>query len=277
MRKLLPFFLLSITLCHAQDYGLNEYFENESVSPRWTTLDLDGDGKTWRLQEAQDWTTVLGFSGYVYISDSFDTAANLPLNPNNVLVSPTFIYELPRIKNGGNNSIGISFRIAAADAIKFSESYAVYLLPVNQTFSANETPIYFETLTSGSTSRNIFVDRLDWEIMGKEMKLYFRHFNSPNQKALVIDDIRNFNTTMSVNDVAQKNKTVISPNPAKHFIKVNLKDETVRKLEIIDISGRAQDVALTNGELDVRKLNAGIYFIRIDTDKSSYVNKFIKE
>ncbi len=277
MKKFLPVFLLSFVLGHAQNYGLSENFENESASPRWTTLDLDGDGKTWRLQEAQDWTTALGFSGYVYISDSFDAAANLPLNPNNVLVSPTFIYESPRIKNGGINTIGIAFRIAAADAIKFSESYAVYLLQADQTFSANETPIYFETLTSGSTSRNIFVDRFDWEIMGKEMKLYFRHFNSPNQKSLVIDDVSNFNTTMSVDDVAQKNKIVISPNPAKHFIKVNLKDETMRKLEIIDITGRAQDVTITNGEVDVRKLNAGIYFIRIDTDKSSYVNKFIKE
>lgn len=277
MTKLLPIFLLSFALGHSQDYGLNENFENESASPRWTTLDLDGDGRSWRLQEAQDWTTALGFSGYVYISDSFDTAANLPLNPNNVLVSPTFIYELPRIKNGGVNSIGIAFRVAAADPVKFSESYAVYLLPANQTFSGNETPIYFETLTSGSTSRNIYVDRYDWEIMGKEMKLYFRHFNSPNQKGLVIDDISNFNTTMSVNDVAQKNKTVISPNPAKDFIKINIKDETMRKLEIIDISGRAQDVLLTNGEIDVRKLNAGIYFIRIDTDRSSYVNKLIKE
>jgi len=276
MRKLLPIFLLSFALGHGQDYGLNENFENESASPRWTTLDMDGDGKTWRLQTAQDWTTELGFNGYVYISDSYDTAANLPLNPNNVLVSPTFIYELPRIKSG-NNTIGISFRISAADAVKFSESYAVYLLPANQTFTGNETPLFFETLTTGSTSRYIFVDHFNWEIMGKQMKLYFRHFNSPNQKALVIDDISNFNTTMSVADVAQKNKTVISPNPAKHFVKINLKDETIRKIEIIDISGRAQDVLLKNGEVDVQKLNAGIYFIRIDTDRSSYVNKFIKE
>jgi len=276
MRKFLPLFLLSFALGHGQDYGLNENFENESTSPRWTTLDLDGDGKTWHLQAAQDWTTALGFTGYVYVSDSYDTAANLQLNPNNVLVSPTFIYELPRIK-AGNNTIGISFRISAADAVKFSESYAVYLLPANQTFTGNETPLFFETLTTGSTSRYIFVDHFNWEIMGKEMKLYFRHFNSPNQRALVIDDISNFNTTMSVTDVTQKNKTVISPNPAKRFVKISLKDETIRKIEIIDISGRAQDVLFKNGEVDVQRLKAGIYFIRIDTDRSSYINKFIKE
>ncbi|SDE74189.1 Por secretion system C-terminal sorting domain-containing protein [Epilithonimonas hungarica] len=260
----------------AQNYGLNENFENESSSPSWSTLDLDGDDKTWKLQSPQDWTTALGFSGYVYVSDSYDSTANQPLNPDNVLVSPTFIYEYPRIKNG-NALLGISFKISASDPVRYSETYALYLLPATQTFTGNETPVFFETLDSGTTSKNILVEKWDWDTFGQEVRLYFRHYNSPNQKALVIDDIINYNFTMSTNDVVLKNKTVIFPNPTKRFIQIDLKTETVQNVEVIDISGRKHQVKFKNNKVDLEGLKSGVYFIKINTKLASYINKFIKE
>ncbi|WP_089870418.1 T9SS type A sorting domain-containing protein [Epilithonimonas hungarica] len=276
MRRILHLCILSIGIMSAQNYGLNENFENESSSPSWSTLDLDGDDKTWKLQSPQDWTTALGFSGYVYVSDSYDSTANQPLNPDNVLVSPTFIYEYPRIKNG-NALLGISFKISASDPVRYSETYALYLLPATQTFTGNETPVFFETLDSGTTSKNILVEKWDWDTFGQEVRLYFRHYNSPNQKALVIDDIINYNFTMSTNDVVLKNKTVIFPNPTKRFIQIDLKTETVQNVEVIDISGRKHQVKFKNNKVDLEGLKSGVYFIKINTKLASYINKFIKE
>lgn len=276
MKKLLPICILFFGMTSAQNYGLNENFETEINSPRWSTLDLDGDGKTWKLTPTQSWTTGLGFSGYVYVSDSHDSVTNQPLNPNNVLVSPPFIYEGPRIKNT-NALLGISFRISASDPVKFSETYALYLLPATQTFTGTETPIYFETLSSGTTSKSVLVENWNWNDFGREMKLYLRHYNSQNQNALVVDDIVNYNFTMSVNDVFYKNKTVIFPNPAKRFIKIDLKNETVQNVEVIDVSGRKCEIRLNNHEVDVAGLKSGVYYMKINTSKASYINKFIKE
>ena len=181
------------------------------------------------------------FTGNVFISDSYDADTNQALTPDNVLVSPSFIFEYPHIKNG-NLTLGIAFRVAAADPVKFAETYAVYMLPANQTFTGNETPLYFETLTSGNGSRWIFVEHFQWETFGKEVKLYFRHYNSANQKALVIDDILNYNYTMSANDLVLKNKTVIFPNPARRFITVDLKNETLQKVEVVDTIGRIYNI-----------------------------------
>lgn len=276
MKKLLPISILFFGITSAQNYGLNENFETEINSSRWSKLDLDGDGKTWKLTSSQNWTSGLGFNGYVYVSDSYDSINNQPLNPDNVLVSPTFIYEAPRIKNA-NALLGISFRISASDPVKFSETYAVYLLPANQTFTGTETPIYFETLSSGTTSKSVFVEHWNWDNIGQEVKLYFRHYNSQNQNALVVDEIVNYNFTMSLNDVVYKNKTVIFPNPAKRFIKIDLKNETVQSVEVIDVSGRKYGIKLNNNEVDVKSLNSGIYYIKINTKNASYINKFIKE
>ncbi len=276
MKKLLPFLFLPIALTYGQDYGLNENFENETTSLQWSKLDLDGDGKTWHLESAASWTEALQFTGNVFISDSYDADTNQALTPDNVLVSPSFIFESPHVKNG-NLSLGIAFRVAAADPVKFAETYAVYMLPANQTFTGNETPLYFETLTSGNSSSRIFVEHFQWETFGKEVKLYFRHYNSANQKALVIDDILNYNYTMSANDLVLKNKTVIFPNPAKRFITVELKNETLQKVEVVDTIGRIYDLPYKDHKVDVQSLKAGIYFMKINTEKSSYINKFIKE
>ncbi len=277
MTKILPICIFFFGITTAQNYyGLDENFENEINEKRWSVLDRDGDGKTWQLTPSQNWTTALGFSGSVYVSDSYDKSASQPLNPDNVLVSPAFIYETPRIKNT-NALLGISFRISASDPVKFSETYALYILPATQTFTGTETPIFFETLNSGATSKKVFVEYWNWENMGYPVKLYFRHYNSQNQNALIIDDIVNYNYTMSVNDMVYKNKNIISPNPAKRFIKIDLKNKPVQSIEIIDAAGRTYNPKLNSNEVNVEALKPGIYYIKVKTENTSYINKFIKE
>ena len=274
MKTFLFISFLIYNFAPAQNYGLQENFENEIVDQRWSTMDLDGDGKTWNLTSANTLTTNLGFSGYTYISDSYDQVNSQSLNPDNVLVSPAFIYESPLLKNP-LHLLGISFRISATNPSKFSETYAVYLLPATQTFTGTETPIFFETLNSEIGSKTVYID--NFEYFGQEVKLYFRHYNSENQNALVIDDISNFNNTMSVNDQVFKNSNIIFPNPARSVIYLDLKNEKANTAEVIDAVGRKYDIKLLNNALNIEGLKPGIYYIKINTTRASYVNKFIKE
>lgn len=273
MKKILLPLLFTFSFLPAQNFGLNEYFETEINDHRWSTFDLDGDGKSWNLTPSASWTTNLGFEGYVYVSESYDHANNQALNPDNVLVSPTFIYEYPHVKNA-NYLIGISYQISASNPSKYAETYAVYLLPATQTFTGNETPIYYETLTTGTISKNVFVE--NWNFSGLQVKLYFRHFQSQNQNALVIDNISNYNYTMSVDNTVHKNENVIFPNPAKDKITIKLK-ENIEGIEVIDLNGRKFDLKESNKVVDVQLLQSGVYFIKINTKNSSYINKFIKK
>ncbi len=74
----------------------------------------------------------------------------------------------------------------------------------------------------------------------------------------------------------------MSPNPAKDFIKVDLKLKADR-VEVVDVQGRVvvakkvENVASSNVTFDVRELTNGIYFIRVINGSTTRTNKFIKE
>ncbi len=68
----------------------------------------------------------------------------------------------------------------------------------------------------------------------------------------------------------------VFPNPASEFLKIQ--NENVVRIEIIDINGTIlinQDIPADN--LDVSKLNSGIYLIKIYKNNAIYSAKFVKE
>jgi len=82
-----------------------------------------------------------------------------------------------------------------------------------------------------------------------------------------------------VKNISKETSVNIFPNPVKNKLILKSKD-AVLKTEIIDITGKivkVQNIFNDKNEIDVSKLNPGIYFLRIYTRKMQNILRFIKD
>lgn len=96
----------------------------------------------------------------------------------------------------------------------------------------------------------------------------------------MVDDFKVTTTGLGVNDAfARKFSTY--PNPANNVVNISNNDNiTLTNVAINDINGRTVKTMKVNNlsevQMDVTELSAGVYFMNIDTDSGIAVKKFIK-
>ena len=78
-----------------------------------------------------------------------------------------------------------------------------------------------------------------------------------------------------------ENRFEIYPNPANDRLYIETEAE-IENIVVYDIFGRTQNLRISESQnlrisIDLSKLNAGIYFIKINTDKGVCIKRFIKE
>ena len=81
-----------------------------------------------------------------------------------------------------------------------------------------------------------------------------------------------FNKTDHLNSVK------LYPNPAQDYIFIeNADGSVIRKIEILNINGQQIScLCVSDGKIDIRSINKGLYLIHIKTDKEDMFIKFIK-
>lgn len=67
----------------------------------------------------------------------------------------------------------------------------------------------------------------------------------------------------------------IAPNPTTDYLSIK-SDEKINSIEIIDANGRKITESIDHLKINVKPLNSGTYFVKINTDKGSVTKKFIK-
>ena len=84
-----------------------------------------------------------------------------------------------------------------------------------------------------------------------------------------------YNGSTSIANIATE-KIKIYPNPTKSELKIESNDLLVEKVEILDIAGK---IILTSHEttINISQFSAGIYFVKLKTDKGELTKKIIKE
>lgn len=88
---------------------------------------------------------------------------------------------------------------------------------------------------------------------------------------------------LGVNQLATINskKFNVYPNPANNFVTVSNEDNVaINKISITDINGRTVKSVDANGlseaQINISELNAGVYFLNIDTNEGSATKKIVK-
>ncbi len=72
----------------------------------------------------------------------------------------------------------------------------------------------------------------------------------------------------------------IYPNPAGDYLNVVAEGSIIRSLTVTDMAGRKVLVKrgpLTTGRLGISDLNEGVYFLRVQTDQSTAIYRFVKK
>ena len=82
------------------------------------------------------------------------------------------------------------------------------------------------------------------------------------------------NTSILNNEILRQ-EYLIYPNPSNDFI--NLKNlNSISEYEIINLSGKIIKTGISEGVIEIKNLDNGIYFIRIKSRNNHQVLKFIK-
>ncbi|WP_430612398.1 choice-of-anchor J domain-containing protein [Flavobacterium sp. JP2137] len=261
----------------AQTIVFQEGFEIGNTGD-WKVLDVDGDANNWGIYGSNDFTVSMGFDGrFVGSASTKDSEA---LTPDNILISPL-------ISLAGKNDVKLSFKVGALSTGDFAENYSVYVVVDSEynsvtdflTFLNSKTPVDSNRLSAhGPFTKQISID----EFKDEEVRILFRHHDCTNMYVIGIDDVVVTAGTAKVNE-ALASKFSFYPNPVTELLHFNQAGNIlVSKITVSDINGRTvlyTDLkqGMTDGELDVSKLQAGVYLLTISTNEGVYTKKIIKK
>ncbi len=106
--------------------------------------------------------------------------------------------------------------------------------------------------------------------------IYF-DYNYP----IITNDAETLFEALSVVNPVSDSLITVYPNPVKDIVNITVKaDSTIKTIELYDVQGRLLQTQLVNNvtsELNLSSRANGMYFVRINTDKGSKVEKLIKE
>jgi hypothetical protein len=73
-----------------------------------------------------------------------------------------------------------------------------------------------------------------------------------------------------------ENAIQVYPNPASDRVHVNIDNSIIKSITLYNAQGKLTASHFTN-DFSVGNLDAGLYYIQIRTEKSSYFNKLVKQ
>lgn len=100
-----------------------------------------------------------------------------------------------------------------------------------------------------------------------------------NYPIITNDAVTVFEAELSLNDPVLSNMISVYPNPAKDIVNIS-SEVTIKSYELFDVSGRLVKTGIVNQtevSINLNQQNSGIYFLRINTENGSILNKIIRE
>jgi hypothetical protein len=135
----------------------------------------------------------------------------------------------------------------------------------------DKSAIYFSGMFTGGTSNGKLV----------YLGFPFETIYYSNKRNSMMNDILNFffvnSTVTTINQIDSNLNAIIYPNPCLNILTIN-SEETILKLEMTDITGKVvieKSVNSTLETLNLLDLTEGVYFLKVYSEKGSFVKKVI--
>ncbi|MGE8511876.1 MAG: T9SS type A sorting domain-containing protein [Chryseobacterium culicis] len=103
-----------------------------------------------------------------------------------------------------------------------------------------------------------------------------------NTRNALTPDLGSFEFTASVlavNETAKKNTVNVYPNPVVDYLYIN-NDSRIKDIEVYNVSGQrilSETINAEKGSVDLRRAAAGVYILKVNTEKGSQSLKIIKK
>ncbi|MPL55797.1 hypothetical protein SDC9_01279 [bioreactor metagenome] len=191
------------------------------------------------------------------------------------------VFTIGGVDSTGNPSVFTSFGPNSVGTIKpdaSARATSTYFAYNNGAYPGNGTS-YATPLSAGgiacllqaipnSTNRELLKNSLR-----QTASLY------PNYNDQIGYGILNFGQVLSsflkTNEFNSQNKAIVYPNPAKQEINIS-STQKIEKISVYNSLGQFLFESKTN-QINIEKLEKGLYFLKIKTSSSETVEKFIKE
>lgn len=112
------------------------------------------------------------------------------------------------------------------------------------------------------------------DVVTKSAKIYF-DYNAPIETNAAQTTYQNLS-----NSIHQLDSSIsIYPNPTNSFVTINC-NSNIKSIELYDVQGRILESSIENSttsKLDISEKQNGIYFLKINTENGSKVEKIVKE
>ena len=242
-------------------------FEGEPVLADWTTIDADGDGHDWfngRLlgtemghNETDGWACSESYK--------FPDA----LTPDNYLVSRQFL---------ASADASISFWACSHDELYPEEHFGVAV-----STSGNTNPADFTTIAEWTIPNNWNKGQSEWteyradlsQYDGQMIYIAIRHFDCTDRYKLDVDDVTII--AGDIDAVAENEiEACIAPNPTHGLVTV--KAEDMRQVAVLNMMGQKVYGLAVDAELftlDLSQFEAGIYFVRVETENGCNTQRVV--
>lgn len=181
-------------------------------------------------------------------------------------------------RNSGNNVIHLRLTFRGSNSTTVSSSNAV-VLPVGSGWIQGEFPLSdFEVIQGAGTVSETFASVIEFRILSNTSPSYLGEVIAAT---LDVDNVEAVAALLSTSDfVEQKIDFKVYPNPVAEELFLNIPSYfSNNKVEIYDVTGKQLMVRKSDSllDIDVRNLNSGIYFIKLETSKGSSIKRFLKQ
>ncbi|AUC81485.1 T9SS type A sorting domain-containing protein [Lacinutrix sp. Bg11-31] len=198
-----------------------------------------------------------------------------------------YVHYLIRFENNGTAN---AVNVVVKDAIDTTKYSVNSLIPLNSSHAfstrisnGNEVEFIFENISLPFDDANndgyiLFkIKTLSSLVLGdsfsNEAKIYF-DFNAP---IITNNETTTIQENLSVDEFNLNSLITIYPNPTKDYFKINNSGGVeFEEVELYDISGKRVLKFIKTEVYNIAKLNSGIYFAKIKTNKTEVVKKIIK-
>lgn len=247
-----------------------ESFEASTDLPAcWKVIDADGDGHNWEVVVEGGYP----FDGTQAIASfSYNNDDATELTPNNYLITPKL-----DITQGDS----LFYAVKSQDPGFPEETYSVLISTTGSDVADFNVIAFTETLMTGSY-KGVSVD-LD-AYAGQSIYIAFRHYNSTNNFAVVLDAIAlpGVNCDPTAVNKAETVQSSLYPNPATDKLNVSSSLQGAATITIFDAVGRVvsqKNVNLSDATYtgDISSLESGVYVIQIQAGDKMATQRFIKQ
>ena len=229
----------------------------------WEIIDADGDGHGWRLRSTSSYVSPSPHTG----SEAIQSDSWLPsiggVHPDNWIISrkihlPSLTAQINWWEAAQSSNIG-----------DIEDHYGLYVS------TTGTNPEDFNLVWEGQPQEcQTWVEHsmLLNPYCGQDVYIAFRHFNTYNEYALILDDIK-VTGTVGIEDF-EKAQLQVWPNPTNGLVHIT-SNELVKNVEVYNVQGALVKSVREENVIDLSGQSAGIYMLRITTESTTSVQRVV--